>query len=94
MLDDLPQILQALAALIFVLALMGALAFFLKRLGFDSTGAFSGKERRLKIVETLPLDGRRKLVIVACDKKEHLVLLGPNSETVVENDIGKSKKSK
>ena len=35
-----------------------------------------GAARRLAVVEVLPLDPRRKLVLVRCDQREHLLLLG------------------
>ena len=40
-----------------------------------------------KLVETLPIDPRRRLAIVRCDDREHLLILGTNSETVIESDI-------
>jgi len=41
-------------------------------------------ERRLKIVESLPLDSRWRLVIVQCDDTEHLLLLGPGQDRLVD----------
>ena len=35
-----------------------------------------------------PLDGRRKLVLIKRDDREHLIILGQNTETVVETRIG------
>ncbi len=74
-------------ALLFVLSLMGMLAFVLKRLGFGTNALISTGKRRLKIVETLPLDGRRKAMILQRDDRQHLVILGPSGETVVETNI-------
>jgi flagellar protein FliO/FliZ len=34
------------------------------------------KDRRLRVVETLVLDPSRRVVIVACDGRERLLLLG------------------
>lgn len=85
--SDLPQILQALFALIFVLALMGGLALLLKRLGLSSSASFTTGKKRLKMVESMPLDARRRLVIVSCDGKEHLVILGGTTETVLDKNI-------
>ncbi|MEO8113885.1 MAG: flagellar biosynthetic protein FliO, partial [Phenylobacterium sp.] len=34
------------------------------------------KDRRLAVVETLVLDPARRLVLVSCDGKERLILLG------------------
>ena len=86
---DIPQFLKLLIALGVVLTLMGGLAFILKKLGLSADRAIkSSDKRRLTLVESLPLDARRRLVIVKCDDKEHLVVLGHNSETVVDQDIG------
>ncbi len=71
-----------------VLALMGGLVLGLRilakrgvRLGTSGLG-FSNS-RRLKLVETLPLDMRRRLVLVACDGKEYLLLFNGERDTVV-----------
>jgi hypothetical protein len=53
----------------------GALLFVL--------GLIAGRpkaERRLSVVENLPLDGKRRLVLLRCDSQEHLVLLGPSQD--------------
>jgi len=85
---DLPQFLKLIIALGVVILLMGGLVMVLKMLGLSSqTSVKSGDKRRLKIVESLPLDARRRAVILKCDNKEHLVILNSNGETVIENDI-------
>ncbi len=84
---DLPQILKLIAALVFVVSLMGGLAFILRKSGLGGPIPVQGKEKRLRLVEILPLDGRRKLVLLQRDDKQHLVILGANGETVVETDI-------
>lgn len=80
---DLPQIFRVIAALIFVLGLMGGLVVLLRRLGYMTGVAPTGK-KRLKIVEMLYLDSRRRLAIIQRDDKQHLVILGPTTETIVE----------
>lgn len=85
--DSLPDIVRLLLALAFVVGLMGGLAMLLKKLGFAENAHITPKKRRLKVIETLPLDNRRRLALIQRDKKQHLVLLGVNSETVIETDI-------
>ncbi len=88
MAGDIPQYLRLVLALAFVLSLMGGLAFLLKRLGLSGKlPVTSPGKRRLKVIEALPLDTRRKAVLLQRDEKQHLVILGPNGETVVETDI-------
>ncbi len=82
---ELPQIFRLIAALAFVVALMGGLAYVLRRTGLS--GPAGGKNSRLKVVETQTLDARRRLVLIQRDGVEHLVILGPAGETVVETGI-------
>lgn len=81
------EILRFVAALVFVLALMGLLAFALRRMGLAGPALASGKTRRLRLVEVLPLDSRRRAILLERDQKQHLVILGPAGETVVETHI-------
>lgn len=80
------QLLRFIAALIFVLALMGGLSLVMRRIN-GRLPASGLRKKRLRIVEILPLDGRRKAVILQRDDKEHLVILGANGETLVESGI-------
>ncbi|MFH1157650.1 MAG: flagellar biosynthetic protein FliO [Pseudomonadota bacterium] len=75
------------SAFVFVIALMLLLSWLLKRLGVSATHRAGGGKRRLKVVEFMPLDHRRRLVLVRRDDREHLLLLGPQGETVVETGI-------
>ena len=36
--------------------------------------------KRLSILETLPLDPKRRVMLIKCDDQEHMVLIGPNNE--------------
>lgn len=81
------MLLNAFFAFTLVMSLMFLLSWFLKRIGLAGQSLLPGAKRRLKIIETLPLDHRRKLVIVRRDNKEHLLVLGPNGECVVEAGI-------
>lgn len=49
--------------------------------------AKSANARRLAIVESLPLDIKRRMVIVRCDDREHLLLLGLSQDIVVASDL-------
>ena len=70
---------RAVFALALTLGLMGLCAVALRRFGPDVLSRFAQptkKERRLAIVETLVLDPSRRLVLVSCDGRERLLLLG------------------
>lgn len=75
-------------ALIFVLVLIVALAAIGRRMGL-SPRMPSGRNRtrRLAIAEIMPLDNRRRLVLIRRDEVEHLILLGPDRVTVIESGI-------
>jgi len=80
------QFVKFFAALLFVLALMGGLAMLMRRFSGNQP-LTAPKKRRLKVIEVLPLDARRRAVLIKRDDREHLVILGANSETVVESGI-------
>lgn len=84
---DLTDYVKFAAALVLVLSLMGGLAFVMKRLGLGRHAAISPAKKRLKILEILPLDARRRLVLLQRDNRQHLVILGPSGETVIESNI-------
>jgi flagellar protein FliO/FliZ len=85
--DDPTQYLRFAAALIFVLALIGAAAFVARAFGFLTPMQRKPGERRLALIEMLSLDPRRRIVLVRRDNKEHLILLSPTGETILESDI-------
>jgi flagellar protein FliO/FliZ len=79
---------QFVLALIFVLGLIWTLAILARRFGLAPrvTGGRGGA-RRLSIVEVLPVDAKRRLVLVRRDGVEHLILLGASSDLIVESAI-------
>lgn len=81
------QIMRFIAALVFVMGLMGGLALVLKRINEKHSISRIAAKRRLKILETLPIDARRKLVLIRRDDQEHLIILGGNNETLIESNI-------
>lgn len=79
---------QTLIALVFVLALIGLLTVVARRFGFGSpTPTIGHKNKRVHIVEVTQLDARRRLVLVRRDDREHLILLGPDREQIIETGI-------
>jgi flagellar protein FliO/FliZ len=77
-----------LIALVFVLALIGLIAWIARRFGFGHVAVRPrGAARRIEIVETAAVDAKRRLVLLRRDRTEHLVLLGTNSELLIESGI-------
>jgi len=70
-----------------VVALIFVTAWIVRRLGLGGRLAASRGKRRLAVVEVLPLDSKRRLVLLKCDATEHLLLLGLNDDVVVESSI-------
>jgi len=71
-------------ALILVLGLIALLAWLLRRFGM---GVKMTKGRRLGVTEVQMLGPRHRLMLIRRDEVEHLVIVGPGSETVVESGI-------
>lgn len=78
--------LRFLLALLLVLGLIVLLAWFLRRFGFGGAMQPNAK-RRLQVVETAAIGPRHRLLLVRRDRTEHLLLLGPGGDTVVERGI-------
>ena len=78
-------------ALVLVIALIGALAWIVRRMGWGSRFVAPAAKRRLGILEVLPLDGKRRLVLLRRDEAEHLILLGADRDLLIESGIGAAK---
>lgn len=77
---------RAAAALLFVLALLGVVAFVARR--FTGGVVPSKRQKRLAVVEIAAIDPKRRLVLVRRDQTEHLLLIGGGQDVVVEAAIG------
>lgn len=78
------------AALAFVLGLIGILYVLARQYGSQRFGLRVGRlgaGGRLAVVEIRPIDARRRLVLVRRDDVEHLLLIGADSDVVVEAGI-------
>lgn len=83
-------VMQSLLALAFVIALLVAFAYGIKKFGLiarvtvDQEGE---QKKRLNIVEILPVDAKRRLVLIRRDDKEHLIMLGAERDLLIEQNI-------
>jgi len=86
---DVQDYFRFLLALIFVLALFGVFVVLARRYGLGPRMAARarGANKRLSLVEVMGLDAKRRLVLLRRDGMEHLIILGPHGETVVESKI-------
>ncbi|HWT97140.1 MAG TPA: flagellar biosynthetic protein FliO [Terriglobales bacterium] len=79
--------LRFILALVLVLGLLALAAVLLRRTGLAPK---LGRARRLSLIEALPLGPRHRLILVRRDNVEHLLLIGPQGDVVVETGIAGS----
>lgn len=85
---DNPDYFRFVLAFIFVLGLIGAVLLIARRFGLGHRMTMNtSAQRRLGLVEIMSLDAKRRLVLLRRDDIEHLVILGPHGETLVERGI-------
>jgi len=85
---ELPTPVNFVIAFVFVLLLIGAAAWVVRRFGGARVEAAArGRQPRLAVVDSAAVDSRRKLVIVRRDNVEHLLMIGGPSDVVVETNI-------
>jgi hypothetical protein len=89
MFGDMPLPAKFFIAFVIVLALIGGVAWLVRRFGAGALTASSarGRQARLGVIEATAIDGRRRLVLVRRDNVEHLIMLGGPSDVVVEANI-------
>lgn len=66
-----------------VLGLMAGLAWGLKYFAMRGWIKGNGPTERIKILSTRPLDTRRRIVLVECDKHQYLLLLGTEGDLLL-----------
>ncbi len=76
---------QMLFALLLVVLLILAVTWLFRRL-FGTTFA-RGRSARLSVVDSTPIDPRRRLLLVRRDDVEHLVMVGGPNDLLVESRI-------
>ena len=83
---DLVNLLRFALSLAVVIGLIAGLAWLLRRYGGGRV-AMAGGRGRLSVVEATHVDAKRRLVLIRRDDTEHLILLGPTTETLIESGI-------
>lgn len=78
------DIVKFLSALLIVLALLGLAALAARRFGVPGVMK-ANAVRRLSVVESLMIGPRQKLLLIRRDDCEHLIFVGPQGATLVEN---------
>jgi flagellar protein FliO/FliZ len=84
-LDALPR---ALGALAFVVALIAFASWGLRRIaGGAPVRIGRDARRRLRVVESVSIDARTRLVLIRRDQVEHLLVVGAQNATPIETGI-------
>ncbi len=79
---------QFLITLVVILLVLGLVYWVVRRFGgVRFNGGARGRLPRLAVVDAVPVDSRRKLVLVRRDNVEHLLLIGGASDVLVEPGI-------
>lgn len=81
---ELIDIARIVFALIAVIGMIGLAAVAARKLGLQNGALSLARARRLSLIETLPIDQRRRAAIIACDGREHLIILDAARVTVIE----------
>ncbi|MGB0696396.1 MAG: flagellar biosynthetic protein FliO [Rhodospirillaceae bacterium] len=79
------QYLQYAGSLVAVIALILVVLWLLRRI--TATGGMRRGPRRLEVLEIQPVDPKRRLILVRRDDTQHLLLIGGESDLVVEPNI-------
>jgi hypothetical protein len=82
------MILQIAITLVVVAIMIGAIYWLVRRYSSGGLGRIGrGRVPRLAVIDAMPVDGRRRLVLVRRDNIEHLLLIGGPTDIVVEPSI-------
>jgi flagellar protein FliO/FliZ len=87
---DFDTLILFVAAALFVIAVVALLVWAFRTffLGKSSPANFlRPREKRLGVVETAAVDGKRKLLLVRRDDVEHLLMIGGPVDMLVETGI-------
>jgi len=86
---DMPFAAWMVIALVIVVALIGTIAWLVRRFGARHLAETSarGRQPHLDVIETANVDGRRRLVLIRRYGTEHLMMIGGPTDVVIETNI-------
>lgn len=92
---DWHSVINSVLALVFVLSLIALTSVALRKYGGMRISRIDSKgNKRIRIVDALVVDARRKLLLVRRDDVEHLILISADKETIIETNIKAKNESK
>ncbi len=78
-----PEYTNFVLSLVAVLVLLYAVLWCVKKFGLAQISVKS-TNKRLKLIEVLPLDAKKRVVIVQKDNKEYTFFVGESDEFIIE----------
>ncbi|MEX0582820.1 MAG: flagellar biosynthetic protein FliO [Sneathiella sp.] len=82
------QYLKYIVGLLVVLGLIALITLLGRRFGMVPRATRDpSSPKRLSVTDVISIDAKRRLVLVKRDDREHLLLLGPERDLVVEQNI-------
>lgn len=77
------------SALVLVVCLMVGLAWFMQKSGLADGNNFLNKykPKNLKIIEQLPLDPKRRILLIQAGKKNYLILTGGQNDLLLDGNV-------
>jgi hypothetical protein len=83
------EVVLVVLIVLLVAALIVVITWLLQRIGGRRFGLLGSRSRapRLGVVDAMPIDSRRRLVLVRRDNVEHLLLIGGGADLVIEQAI-------
>ncbi len=82
------QYLKYIVGLLIVLGLIALITLLARRFGMVPRASRDpSAPKRLSVIDVMSIDAKRRLVLVKRDDQEHLLLLGPERDVVVERNI-------
>ena len=85
---DILSFLRTIAALGIVLGLLVGALWAIRRYNIVLPGQSGGRTgRRVALIERVGIDARRSIILVRRDDREHLIMVAPDGQTVIESNI-------
>ncbi|WP_158541531.1 flagellar biosynthetic protein FliO [Pelagibacterium lacus] len=79
------NVITVAVALAIVLVLIVLAIWLVKFVGDATSGVGRGRNRRLLVIDSIPIDNKRQAVIIRRDETEHLIVIGGPNDLVVES---------
>jgi flagellar biogenesis protein FliO len=85
---DLLSLLRTLGGLGTVLGILAGALWLVRRYDLRLPGrSVTTLDRRLELIETLPIDSRRMVALLRRDGREHLILVAPEGHVIIESGV-------